>query len=50
MATSQKRENPVCEFFYEPIVIEVKDGMPVKKIPCKPCDQQLADGGGTTNL
>ena len=50
MATPQKRMSPVWEFFNEPIVIEVKDGKPVKKIPFKPCDQQLADGGGTTNL
>lgn len=50
MATPQKRVSPVWEFFNEPIVIEVKDGKPVKKIPFKPCDQQLADGGGTTNL
>ena len=40
------------EYFEEPaIVSEVgSDGEQVKKIACKLCDQQLADGGGTTNL
>lgn len=50
MATPQKRMSPVWEFCNEPIVIEVKHGKPVKKIPCKLCDQQLADSSGTTNL
>jgi hypothetical protein len=50
MVTPRKRVSAVWEFFDEPIVVEVKDGKPVKKIPCKLCDQQLADGGGTTNL
>ena len=37
------------EFFEEPVT--VTDGeKDAKRVPCKLCHQQLADGGGTTNL
>ena len=48
MAT-KRRTSRVWEFFDEPVT--VSDGeRDVKKLPCKLCHQQLADGGGTTNL
>ena len=52
MATSQKRTSAVWEYFEEPVVVVEGDqrGKQVKKISCKLCNQQLADGGGTTNL
>ena len=51
MAKSRKRKSAVCEFFDEPIEEEVNEKTPKnKKIPCKMCDAQLADGGGTSNL
>ena len=48
----RKRTSAVWEYFEEPMIIAErgKDGKPVKKVPCKLCDQLLADGGGTTNL
>ena len=37
------------EFFTEPVVVSDR-GKDVKRVPCKLCDQQLIDGGGTMNL
>ena len=51
MTCSKKRSSPVWEFFEEPMVVEEReDGVVVKKISCKLCDMNLADGGGTSNL
>ena len=47
--STRKRKSPIWEFFDEPVVVSEKDGKIVKKVSCKLCDQQLADGGGTTN-
>ena len=51
-ATVKRRISAVWEYFEEPIVVPEtgKDGKQVKKVACKLCDQQLTDGGGTTNL
>ena len=46
---SRKRTSRVWEFFQEPVVVLVGE-KDVKRVPCKLCDQQLADGGGTKNL
>jgi len=46
---SRKRTSRVWEFFEEPVVVS-DGGKNAKRVPCKLCDQQLADGGGTTNL
>ena len=51
MAKSRKRKSAVWEFFDEPIEEEDNEKTSKnKKIPCKMCDVQLADGGGTSNL
>jgi len=44
----RKRTSPVWEFF-EPTVTKV-NGKDVKQVQCLLCTQQLADGGGTSNL
>ena len=51
-ATVKRRISAVWEYFEEPIVVPEsgRDGKQVKKVACKLCDQQLTDGGGTTNL
>ena len=46
---SRKRTGRVWEFFQEPVVVLVGE-KDVKRVPCKLCDQQRADGGGTKNL
>ena len=46
---ARKRTSRVWEFFEEPEVI-LEGGKDVRRVPCKLCEQQLADGGGTTNL
>ena len=53
MVMPKKRKSTVWEFFDEPVVIgehDENDGKVVKKVPCKICGTNLADGGGTTNL
>ena len=47
--STRKRKSPVWELFDEQVVVSEKDGKKVKKVSCKLCDQQLVDGGGTTN-
>ena len=46
---ARKRTSRVWEFFEEPEVVS-EGGKDVRRVPCKLCEQQLADGGGTTNL
>ena len=48
---AKNRKSPVWEFFKEPESVD-KNGRSkaTKVVPCKLCDQVLADGGGTTNL
>ena len=55
-AESQKRAmayrkctSPVWEFFEPPTVTKV-NGKVVKRVQCLHCTQQLADGGGKSNL
>ena len=52
MATSRKRTSAVWKYFEEPVVVLEGDqcGKQVKTISCKLCNQQLTDGGRTTNL
>ena len=45
----RKRTSPVWEFFEPPTVTKV-NGKDVKRVQCILCTQQLADGGGTSNL
>ena len=54
MANSRKRKSGVWEFFDKPEEKESNDASKKtsknRKIPCKLCDLQLADGGGISNL
>ena len=45
----RKRTSPIWEFFEPPTVTEV-NGKDVKRVQCLLCTQQLADGGGMSNL
>jgi len=45
----RKRTSPVWEFFELPTVMKV-NGKDIKRVQCLLCTQQLADGGGTSNL
>ena len=46
---SWKRSSHVWEFFSEPVVVSDK-GNDIIRVPCKLCDQPLADGNRTLNL
>ena len=51
MATTHKCKSGVWEFFNEPVEEESSEKTSRnRRIPCKLCDLQLADGGGTSNL
>ena len=45
----RKRTSPVWEFFEPPTVMEV-NGKDIKRVQYLLCTQQLADGGGTSNV
>ena len=51
MATTRKCESGIWECFDEPVEEESNENTSRnRRIPCKLCDLQLADGGGTSNL
>lgn len=51
MATQRKRKSGVWEFFDEPTECRAEEkSSRNRKIPCKLCDIELSDGGGTSNL